>query len=103
MARVRFPLIILLSLIFDLVAPVGMSLAETSDMFQEEAIHRPHRLSAIVLERRRSLTRDKVKPQTPHTQLRLTVRPPIQVVNTGRESLKTPQPVSDSPQSPEDH
>src|SRR5919198_4547262 len=51
MTVVRVPLIVLLSLMLDLLAPVAIGSVEAMDMFEERAIHRPRCNSAIRLVR----------------------------------------------------
>ena len=102
MTLVRIPLVILLSLMLDLLAPVAIGSTEATDSFEERAIHRPRCNSAIRLARAVSPSRI-AQPRPAPVRIRRGMLASTLSFLIGPPILKTPQPDTDSLASSEDH
>src|SRR5881396_4381262 len=101
MTLVRIPLIILLSLMLDLLAPVAIGSTEATDTFEERAIHRPRCNSAIRLARVSPSRVAQPRPAPVRIRQGMLASTPSFLI--GPPILKTPQPDTDSLASSEDH
>src|SRR5262245_17757388 len=102
MFLVRLPLIVLLAMMMDLVAPLAIGETEPFDVY-EEALHRSRENAAVRPVGAVRFRRIERRPQITGVQVRRRATVRLRRAIAGRPDRRLPSPIPKNPNSPEDH